>query len=117
MLLANLLLEDSLIDSANNVYNSITRRYALDSEETAEYNIWGRQLMDIKISILQGALGSGTLDGSQIATLSRVFSGAKLWAHVLAENMLMAYAPAVGRALMTEYPDTFLYPHSHMHGR
>ncbi|MBA3829958.1 MAG: T9SS type A sorting domain-containing protein [Taibaiella sp.] len=108
LLIANLLVQDSLIDSANHVYNSITANTGITSTEATEYTKWGRKLMNLLIAVRQNDNNIKHLTSAQIDTLHQVADSGKMWAHVRAENWLshMLYADTM------PYTDSVLYPNT-----
>ena len=102
LLTANLLIEDSLIDSANTVYNAIITTYTLDSIEANDF-ILGRGLMDVLITNRINNQTLLTLDSGQVDTLQYIAAIATMWAHARAESWLNLYNG-------TPLNDTLLYP-------
>ncbi len=102
LLTANLLVEDSLIDSANTVYNGIVETYSLTGTEANDFT-QGRHIMDILISNRATGRNVFTLDTPQITTLRSVKNNTSMWAHSRSEGWLYA---VVGDTLN----DTLLYP-------
>ena len=106
-LLAQLFLADSLVDSANAIYDSIAYRYGLDSLEQLEYGTFGRGLMNQQLSIM--ANPTTPLSTLQKSTLQEIYTNANVWAHCLAKNWITSFAPEL---MGIDFPmvDTFLYP-------
>ena len=106
-LLASLYLEDGNIAAANAVYNNITTQYQLNSLEQTEYNVWGRQLMDLQIAMMNS--GNTTLTPDQEVTLQNIYSSSSVWNHCLARNWIFNYATDLVNPLYPPY-DVILYP-------
>ena len=102
LLLTNLFIEDSVIDSANAVYDNIITKYSLAGQEANDYT-QGRYLMDMLIYKRQYGGSFQLLSASQVGTLQSVKANATMWAHARAENWLYM---ATGEALV----DTLLMP-------
>ncbi len=102
LLVANLLIEDGMTDSANIVYNAIATKYSLDSIEANEFT-QGRNLMDILITQRVNNNGLFGLDSAQVDSLNSIVANCNMWAHVRAESWLNMYN---GRP----FSDTLLYP-------
>ena len=102
LLIANLLVEDSFIDSANTVYNAITTNYTLDSTEAVDF-AQGRYLMDVLITNRINNRNIMALDSGQVDTLRFVAANAYMWAHSRAESWLNIYEGDPTN-------DTLLYP-------
>jgi len=102
LLTSLLLIEDSLIDSANTVYNGILGTYPVDSIEENEFTE-GRHLMDLIISKRQGDRNIYRLTPEQVATLQSVKENTTMWAHARSEGWLMAFEGDT-------YNDTLLFP-------
>ncbi len=102
LLVADLLIEDSLIDSANVVYDSIIAKYSLTGTEANDFT-WGRYIMDILIYDRVNNIPRLSLSSNQIASLQAVKANTTMWAHARSESWLHAYN---GESLT----DTLLYP-------
>ena len=102
LLIANLLIEDSLTDSANIVYNNILTKYTVDSVEANDF-IQGRNLMDLLITQREKNANLFVLDSAQVDTLHSIVANSHMWARVRAESWLNMYNG-------TPFNDTLLYP-------
>jgi len=102
LLTATMLIEDSLIDSANTVYNNITQKYSLDSIEANDFT-QGRSLMDVIIAKREGDRNILSLTDVQITTLRSVKASTTMWAHARAEGWLYLVNGE-------PFTDTLLYP-------
>lgn len=102
LLLTSMLIRDSLIDSANSVYNAIASKYSLDSPEVVDF-IYGRDFMDILISLRNSNRTIEELDSNEIASLENIRSNTRMWAHARSSAWLRMLR---GDALT----DTLLYP-------
>lgn len=102
LLTTNLLIEDSLTDSANSVYNNILSRYSLDSTETNDF-VQGSLLEEILIYQRTHRLDLLTLTSDQVSTIQAVRANTSMWAHGRAEAWLNAYEGDT-------FTDSLLYP-------
>lgn len=102
LLTACMLIKDSLIDSANTVYNGIASKYALDSPEVVDF-IYGRDLMDILIDLKTSSRNIAQLDSPEIAKLEVIRANTRMWAHARSSAWLKMLR---GDA----FTDTLLYP-------
>lgn len=104
LLISNLLIEDSLLDSAAFVYDSIFQKYQIDSSSSEGIDfVLGRNLLNLLAYKRTHNEALLTLDSTQVSVLQSVKSGAKMWAHARAESWLYAFN---GEA----YTDSLLYP-------
>ena len=99
----DLLLNDSNVAAANSLYNAITSTYTMPDEETSEFSVWGRKLMDVRINLTSNGRQMTELNTAQVVTLDSVATYATMWAKVRAQNWLSLYD---GRA----YEHDFLFP-------
>ena len=103
LILAKLMVEDSLIDSANSVYDAIPATYWLDSVETIEHT-QGRSFMNIIISNrIHHGWDVSSLDSTQADSLRNITANSSMWAHVKANHWLYEYDG-------TPITDSFLFP-------
>ena len=107
-LLSNLYLEDGMVTEANAVYNNITTKFALDQQEKDEYDVYGRQLMDMKISLLQNP--AAKLTATQITNLQSIYSNASVWAKAIARNWIQSFVPQEALAPAFIIMDDLLFP-------
>jgi len=126
MAIAEMLVEDTLVDSAYVTYASIPSAFNLDSTNAIDFTIWGSRLLFVQISdaIKAGASTSlltsleahiDTLSDSAYTSLRTVelvdiFQNARGYMRVRAENMLRDYNKTLFDSLIAEMPDTLLYP-------
>ncbi|MBS1644641.1 MAG: T9SS type A sorting domain-containing protein [Bacteroidetes bacterium] len=96
---ADLLMEQGDANQANTVYNAIVSTHSLSGTEADEFTLWGRRLLDIRISQLQDSLSRYELDSAQVENLEGIADSAHLWAKVRARNWLSAFD---GRSFATE---------------
>ena len=124
LMTTGLLVEDSLVDSAYVMFNSIATNYNLDGPEYNEFTTWGNELLQAQVlPLLQAGVPSayyGTLadtsttDSAIVATqkglLVDVFNNGHMWARVKAENMLAMLDTVLYDSLLNGNPDTLLFP-------
>jgi hypothetical protein len=110
LLWANLLVQDSLLDSANNVYNNIPAKYtaltgagSLTGDDLNEFSAWGRWYMNILISVKQHGDNLTGISSAAADSLQTIVDSGKMWAHERAANWLRLYD---GRSIQ----DTLLFP-------
>lgn len=96
---ADLQMEQGNVNQANTLYNAIVSTHNLSGTEALEFTLWGRRLMDIRISQVQDSLSRNVLDSAQVQNLEGIADSARLWAKVRARNWLSAYD---GRSFATE---------------
>lgn len=107
LLTANLLIEDSLIDSANAVYGGIINKYSLDSAEANDFT-QGQYLENILISLKESGGNILSLNSNQISALQSVAANSSMWAHARAEGWLYALngTPIIDSLLYPVIPDS-----------
>jgi len=104
LLTTNLLIEDGYTDSAQNIYDSIINKYALDSNSTEGNDfVQGRNLIDLLVYKQLNSEPLMTLTTTEISALKSITANSQMWAHVRAENWLYAYEG-------DPITDTLLYP-------
>lgn len=124
--MAYMLLQDTLVDSALTLYSSITRTYDLDSTDSTMYLTVGGDMFTIQMARALRAGAPTTMntelaafvdsmsDSTFRATVLTIAIGdlytSKGWAKVQVENLLQEMAPMLFDSLMTGTPDTLLYP-------
>ena len=112
LLVAKLFLEDSLIDSANAVYDSITYHYPVGKIDSIEYTVYGRELMDLQeyfisqmtvgtpdVTLIEtltylASADTDLLTGTQLGHAIDAASNGLTWAHIQAENWILQLAPS-----------------------
>lgn len=126
MATAYMLLEDTLIDSAFAIYDSIVSKNSLQGDESLAFGDWGKQIFMIHVmeNIKKGvstvtfsglASSIDTMTDSaiyelQVLEVIDAFQRSKGWARVKAENLLRGYSMSLFDSLIEEMPDTLLYP-------
>lgn len=100
---ADLMIETGRWEEANNLYNQIVGKYGLQGQEADEFNTFGRQLLDLRISQVQNGLQYTDLSDRDLALLQSIADNAKMWPKLRAQAWLQKYD---GR----EISNTILYP-------
>ncbi|PZF72667.1 T9SS type A sorting domain-containing protein [Taibaiella soli] len=100
---ADLMIETEQIEEGNNLYNQIVDKYGLEGQEAEEFNNFGRQLLDLRISQIQNGLQSTDLNDEEVARLENIAENAQMWAKLRAQSWLQKYD---GR----DINNTVLYP-------
>jgi|GEM_PF-3437033 len=127
MLSAYLLLEDSLVDSAYNMYTSIPSKYAFTSRDSVEFVTNGQVPFDIELAKTIRSGASTTLLTSLAAHLDTLTDSAFVadiagyataeflempnsWPRTKIETILQGLAPDLYDSVIVVSPDTLLYP-------
>lgn len=126
LMTANMLLEDSLIDSAYAVYDAIATTYPMSSKDSMAYAHSGKQLFMVQVAeaikggaptTLFAALAThiDTLADSmyfeeQITDIVAAYEGTTGWARGRAQNMLLQYSKTLYDSMVQVMPDTLLFP-------
>jgi len=100
----DLLIDEGNYSDANATYNSIASTYKLSGIEATEFSSYGRQLMNIKINLLQNEKDLNELTPQMVNDLEGIAINAQMWAKVRARNWLTLYD---GRTFVTDmlFPD------------
>jgi hypothetical protein len=93
------------INEADKLYNTIPETYTLTGAEAAEFKIYGRELLDIRMELKQAETHLKNLSGNQIARLENIVTHGKMWAKVRAQNWLSLYDGRVYKRKM-QLPNT-----------
>lgn len=91
LLKSDLLMEDSAYATANDVYNEIAADPNLDPDEAEEFTIYGRRLLDIRLTMAADGREINELNESEVTNLEGIADSAITWAKVRAENWLNLY--------------------------
>jgi hypothetical protein len=126
LITANMMLEDSMVDSAYAVYDAIATTYTMSSKDSMAFAYSGKQLFMVQVAeAIKGgapttlfaatAAHIDTLTDSayyeeQITDIVAAFESTTGWARARAQNMLLHYSKTLYDSVMQVMPDTLLFP-------